>query len=360
MTTEHTPGPWQQIGNSSSLPIPTASTRTSTSPRSRGRQRRADRVARTASGQRPPDRRRSDLLAACRMVVARWERGDLAEAARACQRRNRQRRRTPRTRPEPSPSRCSCSTPITRTTAARRPITPSSRRPTRSRPSPGQTASGRRPGGYRHRAGRFRPAAGDPRSPLQRAAVQQVTQPPTEKGISHDTIHRAYLPRNAAQLRGHRGGHAGSRRRHRPRQADRRRRQYRGMRRREPLRPGRSGRRRGIQPVRDLDFEAERIRKAAPKLLDAVERGIASAESGLTLDKRKTAGKFVADGLEAIRQAVDEAKSAGISPAADIDVHAFLAERRQIALIWSIEDVQGIRPDLGDEQGWEVLQNVDQ
>ena len=26
-----------------------------------------------------------DLLAACRMVVARWERGDLAEAARCCQ-----------------------------------------------------------------------------------------------------------------------------------------------------------------------------------------------------------------------------------------------------------------------------------
>jgi hypothetical protein len=26
-----------------------------------------------------------DLLAACRMIVARWERGDLAEAARACQ-----------------------------------------------------------------------------------------------------------------------------------------------------------------------------------------------------------------------------------------------------------------------------------
>lgn len=26
-----------------------------------------------------------ELLAACRMVIARWERGDLAEAARACQ-----------------------------------------------------------------------------------------------------------------------------------------------------------------------------------------------------------------------------------------------------------------------------------
>lgn len=42
----------------------------------------------------------------------------------------------------------------------------------------------------------------------------------------------------------------------------------------------------------------------------------------------------------------------------DIDIHALLIERNQIAAIWSIEDVQGIRPDLTDEQAWEVLQQV--
>jgi hypothetical protein len=41
------------------------------------------------------------------------------------------------------------------------------------------------------------------------------------------------------------------------------------------------------------------------------------------------------------------------------DIHVLLAERRQIALIWSIADVQSIRPDLSDEQAWEVLQDVD-
>jgi len=42
----------------------------------------------------------------------------------------------------------------------------------------------------------------------------------------------------------------------------------------------------------------------------------------------------------------------------DINIHALLAERRQIAAIWGIEDVQQIRPDLSEDQAWEVLQAV--
>jgi hypothetical protein len=42
-----------------------------------------------------------------------------------------------------------------------------------------------------------------------------------------------------------------------------------------------------------------------------------------------------------------------------IDIHALLTERRQIAHIWSIEDVQQVRPDLDDDQAWKVLQDVD-
>ena len=42
-----------------------------------------------------------------------------------------------------------------------------------------------------------------------------------------------------------------------------------------------------------------------------------------------------------------------------VDIYALLAERRQIAAIWSIEDVQEVRPDLTDEQAWEVLQEVE-
>jgi hypothetical protein len=42
----------------------------------------------------------------------------------------------------------------------------------------------------------------------------------------------------------------------------------------------------------------------------------------------------------------------------DIDIHALLAERKQIAVVWCTEDVQEVRPDLTDDQAWEVLQNV--
>ncbi len=37
-------------------------------------------------------------------------------------------------------------------------------------------------------------------------------------------------------------------------------------------------------------------------------------------------------------------------------VHDLLAKHRQIASIWSIEDVKCIRPDLTDDQAWEVLE----
>jgi hypothetical protein len=40
----------------------------------------------------------------------------------------------------------------------------------------------------------------------------------------------------------------------------------------------------------------------------------------------------------------------------DIDVHAVLATRHQIAAIWSIEDVQEVRPDLTEEQCRDALE----
>jgi hypothetical protein len=43
----------------------------------------------------------------------------------------------------------------------------------------------------------------------------------------------------------------------------------------------------------------------------------------------------------------------------EINIHELLAERQQIALVWSIADVQQLRPDLDDEQAWEVLEHVD-
>jgi hypothetical protein len=63
---------------------------------------------------------------------------------------------------------------------------------------------------------------------------------------------------------------------------------------------------------------------------------------------------------EAIKQHRQQ-QSGGDCPDAEsgVDIHDLLARRRQIAAIWSIEDVQSIRPDLSEEQAWEVLQQVD-
>ncbi len=38
-----------------------------------------------------------------------------------------------------------------------------------------------------------------------------------------------------------------------------------------------------------------------------------------------------------------------------IDIRAVLADRRQIAVIWGIEDVREVRPDLTADQCWAVL-----
>src|SRR5207244_1946950 len=43
----------------------------------------------------------------------------------------------------------------------------------------------------------------------------------------------------------------------------------------------------------------------------------------------------------------------------DLDIHELLMKRRQIGHIWGVEDVHEVRPDLTDEQAWEVLQEVD-
>jgi hypothetical protein len=40
----------------------------------------------------------------------------------------------------------------------------------------------------------------------------------------------------------------------------------------------------------------------------------------------------------------------------DIGIHELLAQRRQVGVVWAVEDVQGVRPDLDDDHAWEVLQ----
>ena len=42
----------------------------------------------------------------------------------------------------------------------------------------------------------------------------------------------------------------------------------------------------------------------------------------------------------------------------EIDIQQLLRDRRQVAVIWSIEDVKSLRPDLTDDQAWEVLEQA--
>lgn len=39
-------------------------------------------------------------------------------------------------------------------------------------------------------------------------------------------------------------------------------------------------------------------------------------------------------------------------------LESLLAERKSIAIVWNIEDVQEVRPDLTAEQCWQVLTDV--
>ena len=63
-----------------------------------------------------------------------------------------------------------------------------------------------------------------------------------------------------------------------------------------------------------------------------------------------------------LRQAIECAWRRGVpkgthpEPIAQIDIEQLLRQRRQVAAIWSVEDVQEVRPDLTDDQAWEVLQ----
>ncbi len=46
-------------------------------------------------------------------------------------------------------------------------------------------------------------------------------------------------------------------------------------------------------------------------------------------------------------------------PSRQLDIHAVLESRGEIAIVWSIEDVLGVRPHLTKEQAWEVLLRCD-
>lgn len=42
-----------------------------------------------------------------------------------------------------------------------------------------------------------------------------------------------------------------------------------------------------------------------------------------------------------------------------VNIHQLLATSRQIAIVWSLDDVREVRPDLTHEQCWQVLQEAE-
>lgn len=52
------------------------------------------------------------------------------------------------------------------------------------------------------------------------------------------------------------------------------------------------------------------------------------------------------------------ARNARSDHPSEIDLHELFVARRQIALVWGVEDVQQVRPDLCEERAWIVLQAV--
>jgi hypothetical protein len=121
-----------------------------------------------------------------------------------------------------------------------------------------------------------------------------------------------------------------------------------------------------------INFEPERPQKDAPRLLAALAAILPYAENenqSLYECWKRDGDAATKESLDTCERSIKEAQTAIEAAmtvgshckceADEINVTAILAARRQIAAGWSIEDVQEIRPDLTDEQAWEVLQAVE-
>jgi hypothetical protein len=94
---------------------------------------------------------------------------------------------------------------------------------------------------------------------------------------------------------------------------------------------------------------------AAPKLLAALEGVLYALDENLD-GPGPSKPAAIANARDAVALAT-AARPPWVS--ADPDIHALLADRREIAVVWCVEDVQSVRPDLTDDQAWGVLQQVE-
>lgn len=111
---------------------------------------------------------------------------------------------------------------------------------------------------------------------------------------------------------------------------------------------------------------AMRLMHAAPALLAALRNLVDHVENeSLSLEQLKDQPETEAEAKRAWR-AVETARAliarlpaiGFTSEPNEPNIHSILARRRQIAVVWSVEDVLEVRPDLTPDQAWEVLEEA--
>ena len=97
-----------------------------------------------------------------------------------------------------------------------------------------------------------------------------------------------------------------------------------------------------------------RVRDAIRQLRDLPDSLQAEDDPAFTVEQVN----FLEKRLYEVRALLEGEDRSQIYADITLYVHDLLAKHRQIAAIWSIEDVKGIRPHLTDDQAWEVLERV--
>jgi hypothetical protein len=69
-----------------------------------------------------------------------------------------------------------------------------------------------------------------------------------------------------------------------------------------------------------------------------------------------TAGKHY---LAELRGDLSDRRPVSLAPVyRELNIDAVLRLRRQVAILWEIDDVREMRPELSDDQAWDVLQSI--
>ena len=100
-----------------------------------------------------------------------------------------------------------------------------------------------------------------------------------------------------------------------------------------------------------------RLATAAPRLLESLRSLAEQADEDCPAEHRT---RHFTDAIEQAHTVIRTVTAECPRCESDgPDIEALLAARRQVAVVWNIEDVQEIRPKLTDEQAWAVLQAAD-